>query len=271
MSGGGSSDHYTHAGGEYDTAFCYEEGTPYWNSLVAWVSESLDLQRGDALADIGGGTGAFTHALSVIGGLGATLPIVVEPSAEMIAHAARRVGLETILSSAVPFLLGRRDVVPTQLLDKVLLKECVHHFDEPTTHSMAALLAETLRPASGRVLIVTRPQEVEYPLWPAARRTWRENQPPAALYERALADAGFTVTTTERRFSWSLPREAWFNHVRARGWSTFSAENFDDEALAAGIAEAERLVGDAAVITFDEVMIFIVGELKSEASSPKEH
>ena len=259
--------HYAAAAKAYEASFCYAEGTPFWTSLVGWVAEALALESTDALVDVGGGTGSFTSALRAERSVVADA-LVVDPSEAMLAQAAARRGLRTVVSGALPFFEERADALRAGAaapMDKILFKEVVHHFDAATFDSIAALMAQTLRPGSGRMLIVTRPQDVEYPLWPAARRTWRKNQPPASLYETALSDAGFAATTSERRFRWELPRDAWFDHVRARAWSTFAAENFDDVALAEGIAEAEREAGDDETLCFDEVMLFIEARLDVDA------
>lgn len=259
--------HYAAAAKAYEASFCYAEGTPFWTSLVGWVADALVLESVDTLVDVGGGTGSFASALRTERSVVADA-LVVDPSEAMLAQAATRRGLQTVASGALPFFAERAEALRTggaEPMDKILFKEVVHHFDAATFDSIATLMARTLRPGSGRMLIVTRPQEVEYPLWAAARRTWRENQPPASLYETALADAGFAVTTTERRFRWELPRDAWFDHVRARAWSTFAVENFDDDALAAGIAEAEHEAGDGEMLCFDEVMLFIEARLVVDA------
>lgn len=186
------------------------------------------------LADVGAGTGNFTAALARAARL-STPPLCVDFSEDMLALARRSQypPLETLCLDAVAF----SRVSPSErAYDRLLLKEVVHHIPEPEVAPMFAGFFAQLRPG-GVCCVVTRPQEVDYPLFGAARAVWRENQPPAALYVAAMERAGFRVAQREAVFPATLPKPRWLRMVRSRFWSTFS--HFSDEELEAGIREIE--------------------------------
>lgn len=187
------------------------------------LSESPETLR---LADVGAGTGNFTAALARAAKL-ALPPLCVDFSDDMLALARRSAAppLETLCLDAVAF----SKVSPAeQGYDRLLLKEVVHHIPEPEVDGMYAGFFAQLRPG-GVAVTVTRPQEVDYPLFKAARAVWRENQPPASLYVAAMERAGFRVTQREAVFPATLPKARWSRMVRSRFWSTFS--HFSDEEL----------------------------------------
>ncbi|WP_254886092.1 methyltransferase domain-containing protein [Streptomyces sp. NA02950] len=64
--------------------------------------------------------------------------------------------------------------IAPRALDAVLIKEAVHHFTdlEKTLNGLAGLLAP-----GGRLLIVTLPPKIDYPLFPAAIDRFAEGQP----------------------------------------------------------------------------------------------
>lgn len=142
--------------------------------------------------------------------------------------------MEALCLDAVAF---SRVAPVEQSYDRLLLKEVVHHIAEPDVDGMYAGFFAQLRPG-GVAVTVTRPQEVDYPLFGSARGVWRENQPPAALYVEAMRKAGFAVTEREALFPATLPKGRWFAMVRSRFWSTFS--HFSDEELEARAAAEEE-------------------------------
>ena len=110
----------------------------------------------------------------------------------MLAVAAGRAGVTPREQDAVAFAASAdADAVG---YDRVLLKEIVHHIPQAHAASMYAGLAAQLAPG-GRCVTVTRPQEVEYPLWAAAREVWRAAQPPVQQIEAQVAAAGLAVQT----------------------------------------------------------------------------
>jgi hypothetical protein len=128
---------------------------------------------------------------------------------------------------------------------QVLMKEVVHHLDgrdrvgilRGMRRGMADLVppvgAVDTRavPAPPSLLIITRPDvDIDYPLWDAARRVWRDGQPSVEVLRADLEEAGYRdVTHTVEAYPCSIPLVRWQAMVRNRFWSTFS--HFSDEEL----------------------------------------
>lgn len=153
--------HYEAVSAAYEEAFFYASG-PYQDWLLSTVLEHLRLEESPALrlADVGGGTGNFTAELCAAAQL-VEPALCVDNSPEMLELAAARPRLAPLCLDAVAF--ARREP-EAPLLDRVLLKEVVHHIPEADVPALYAGLAAQLA-AKGVVLTVTRPQEVDYPLF----------------------------------------------------------------------------------------------------------
>ena len=153
--------------------------------------------------DIGGGTGNFTQKLACAAGISRDV-LCVDNSLEMLELASAREGVATCLNDAVAFS-QRSDCS----YDLCLLKEVVHHVQTSNLTSMYAGIHSQLSPG-GIVLTITRPQDVDYPLFAAAREVWRRGQPPVELFVSALKDAGFSqVHVAEHTYTATLPRARW--------------------------------------------------------------
>ena len=205
------------------------------------------------MVDLGGGTGNFTAALAAAAAL--TAPVLcVDNSAPMLAVAAGRAGVIPREQDAVAF--ARSTDAQSQGYDRVLLKELVHHIPEADAAAMYAGLAAQLAPG-GLCVTVTRPQEVEYPLWAAARAVWRAAQPPVErIAAQAAAGGQLRVRVEEAVYTARMPKARWFAMVRARFWSTFS--KFDDAALEAGIAEVDAATRGCDEVTFRDRLLIVI-------------
>jgi len=152
--------HYEAVSAAYEEAFFYASG-PYQDWLLSTVCSHLRLESPTLrLADVGGGTGNFTAELCAAAQL-VEPALCVDNSPEMLEQAAARPRLAPLCLDAVAFAC-REPEAP--LLDRVLLKEVVHHIPEADVPELFAGLAAQLA-TNGVVLTVTRPQEVDYPLF----------------------------------------------------------------------------------------------------------
>lgn len=242
---GDKKDHYKHVAEIYNTNLFYDLDGP----LVQWqrgmFAKHLQLGEHDVLADIGGGTGAFTGLLGRPEQLW-----LVEPSKEMLAQAPA--GMRTMHADALGFAAAGERV------DRILMKEVLHHCEGNLDEVLGALRG-TLR-EGGRMLIMTRPHEPEYPFFDLAMDAWKESQSPYQLYVEALESAGFSVTVTVERFPLRVKTETWCNMMRTRWWSCFTS--MAEEELEAGIRELREKRDE--YIDFHEVEIYMVAEPRGD-------
>jgi len=243
--------HYQQVAASYESAFFYASG-PYQDWLLHEVAQRLHLDHPRLrVADVGGGTGNFSQELADHAQL-ATPVLCVDNSPDMLAAAVQRPGVQPVCADALTFATSAG-----QCYDRALLKEVVHHLPAADVTPMYAGLAKQLTPG-GVCCTVTRPQEVDYPLFEAARGVWRDKQPAVADLEAAMRAAGFCDVTVETAtYRAVMPKQRWFAMVRDRFWSTFS--NFSDDELAAGIAELEARFAGQEDVVFNDRLLFLIG------------
>ncbi|HBP18227.1 MAG TPA: hypothetical protein DEA08_10595 [Planctomycetes bacterium] len=245
-----SDAHYDEIAERYEDVLFYDPDSPYHRWLVGRALAHLALSPSHRLADIGGGAGAFALELAAAAELREPV-LVVEPSAGLSERAIEREGLVVEALDAEAFA---RQEGPR--LDRILMKEVVHHLDPERLDVLYQGLYARLAPG-GRLVTITRPLDPPYPLFAAAREVWRRNQPPAELFADAMGRAGFGLERHDERYPLEVERDTWLAMIGRRFWSTFSA--FDDEALAAGIAEL-RAAHAAGPLRFDDHLIVLVAE-----------
>ena len=128
--------HYDRVAASYHDAYFYSDAYEMWQRDE--VLRRLQLQPHHRVADIGGGTGRFVGLLKDAAGL-ATTPTCVDPSASML-EACERKDVAFVQSDARAYVDG----LEPKALDRVLLKEVVHHFADDELASICAGLHKTL-------------------------------------------------------------------------------------------------------------------------------
>ena len=245
--------HYDRVAASYHDAYFYSDAYEMWQRDE--VLRRLQLQPHHRVADIGGGTGRFVGLLKDAAGL-ATTPTCVDPSGAMLARATKATSdLRYVQSDARSYVDG----LPPKALDRVLLKEVVHHFADDELASICAGLHKSLD-RNGRVVVCTRPRDdVEYPFFEAARKVWRAAQPSADHFVAAFRRAGFECAVDVAAYPAVIDREVWLGMMRNRFWSTFAG--FSDGELEAGVAEVAA-AHPPGPIAFEERVVFIVADVK---------
>ena len=205
------------------------------------------------LVDLGAGTGAFSAALAQAH---SNLDVLaVEPFSAMLSVGQGKYAhlISTRCEDAATFAADG-----SMSYDKILLKEMAHHLKSEDRPAVFGGIMRQLTPG-GVCVIVTRPQEVGYPFFEAARATWRANQPPVEEFTSCLESAGFVcVEVKEATYPVTMPLAQWLGMVSGRFWSTFS--HFSDEQLEAGIAEVEQQWRtDDGLVSFKERLLIVTG------------
>lgn len=264
--------HYeAHSSDTYEEAYFYEAGA-YMQYLVDIVTRRMEIDMTSALdgtrrhlLDIGGGTGNFARALAQNNEVRVT---VIEPFlGETKNEELKCDKVSFVKAPAEIFLSPSKDEWRQQPFHQILIKETIHHIDENLRIDILRSLYNELEPFSEKsttpsVLIITRPQiEIDYPIWEAARKVWRENQPSLKQLTSDLEIAGFTdVKYTMEKYDSSISLKRWQSMIRNRFWSTFA--DFTDEELELGCKELalERPPDDRGVIQFEDRLLFITGK-----------
>jgi hypothetical protein len=264
-----TANHYeAHSADTYEEAYFYEPGA-YMTHLVELVTQRMELGKLEIgsrhLLDIGGGTGNFARALVRNNNVRVTVvePFLEETKSQDLPKS------EKVLFAKAPaeiFLSPTSDDWRQQPFHQILIKETIHHIDEKLRVDILKGIYNEIEPFSKdsttpSILIITRPQiEIDYPLWGAARKVWKENQPSLEQLSSELEQAGFLdIKYTMEKYDSSISLERWQRMVRNRFWSTFA--NFTDEELEEGceeLANERRPDGDG-VIHFEDRLLFITG------------
>jgi SAM-dependent methyltransferase len=219
----------------------------YQNSMLDNIIELLQLGNGDVLADLGGGTGAYTRLLLETANL--SKAYCIEPSRNMFLEAQKIPVIESMCVDASGFM--GLDLPFT----KVLLKEVVHHI--PSREVLWHYLREKL-PAEGRILIVTRPQDNALPLFEKAMQAFRQKQPKHETLLRELESSGFETFYRLLPYQFTLDKAVWFDMVRNRFMSDLAG--FSEEEIEGGLIEIdERYLGNT--IEIPDNIIYIAASI----------
>ncbi len=219
---------------------------PWWRRLEALVSEA-DL-RGRRVLDVGCGTGAVAAALAetaharVWG---------VEPSAEMLAVARRRVprgvGLKQAHAEALPFTDG--------WFERIVMSLVIHLLDRPLAFAEAA---RVLAPG-GRLAIATFDRSHFDTWWagqffPSLPDLDRARFPSRETLVAELEAAGFRdVRVVPLPDTETIDRDTALAKLRGRHISTFAL--LDPDEITRGIEQAERELPETVEVTLLQLLV----------------
>ncbi len=244
--GDGTWAHYDHLAPVYDQNWAYSPEFLEWMS--GCILARLRVQHGDRVVDVGCGTGLYARRLAEHTGS----VVCVDPSARMLEQIPDDPRLVVVQASAEDLASGSV-VLPGGRFEAMVVKEVIHHVADRV--AVIGGLAELLVPG-GRFLIVMLPTSIEYPLFQAARDRFRELQPDPQEIAAVMGDAGLAVELSFDDFPLAFPAERYVAMVRGRYLSLLSM--FDDEELAAGVAEIRRRYSGERV-EFRDRFVFVLG------------
>ena len=243
-----TSDHYDRLAASYD-----ENWAAHSEAFNRWMSERilerLDLQADDRVVDLGCGTGIFSKALNTQ----AREVVCADPSSSMLAQLPTTSGLLVPVHASAEQVASRGVRLPYDHVDAILIKEALHHVHHRET--VIAGLARLLAPG-GRMLVVTLPTVISYPLFRRALEVFTEHQPDPADVVAAMRAAGLAVTVTDDTYRRQIAKDRYIAMVRDRHMSLLS--KFDDAELENGISEIEREHPEQ-VLEFDDRFVFVLG------------
>jgi 2-polyprenyl-3-methyl-5-hydroxy-6-metoxy-1,4-benzoquinol methylase len=241
--------HYARIASSYDGS--WSDRSEY----VTWMSEEiakrLRMSSSDRVADIGAGTGLFLRVL--VESASANAPILcIDPSTEMLKQLPDDPRLRAVQGTAEDLVAGRV-VLPYEQLDAIVMKESVHHVRNVpgTVRGLAGLLAP-----GGRMLVVTLPPQLDYPLFQAALDRFAALQPEPTSIADAMRAAGLHAECTTEEVSIVVDRDHYIDLVGNRWMSVLST--FTDEELVAGLDEMRERYSQGE-LQFVDRFAFVLG------------
>lgn len=239
--------HYDSIAASYDELWFYS--VEYIDGMTNNIIDVLKMRSNHVLADVGGGTGLYARRIR--DRVQPESPIlVVEPSSAMLKSLDGEHGVCAVRANADAFA-KKFDAS----IDRILLKEVVHHFDD--LQATLKALGATL-PAGGRMLVIMLPPTIDYPLFGAALERYEELQPHYNEVVAAMECAGLSVSVEQRTINYEVSKARYLEMTRRRYMSVLS--EFDDEELAAGIAEMARDITDDLIVVPDR-FVYVLGSL----------
>lgn len=220
--------HYAQLASSYDAIWSNRAEYVTWMSTE--IAKRLRISAGDRIADVGAGTGLFVRRLAQWASPDTPI-LCIDPSTEMLEHLPADPRLQPICGTAEDVAGGRVEL-PYEQFDAIVMKEAIHHVaDLPgTVRGLARLLAP-----GGRMLVVTLPPRLDYPLFQAALDRFAVTQPEPESIAHAMREAGLQTECTSEEVPIVTDRDQYVDLVGNRWMSVLSA--FTDEELAAGLAE----------------------------------
>jgi ubiquinone/menaquinone biosynthesis C-methylase UbiE len=226
-----TEDHYARLADKYDANWGH---TPqYVSNMRRNIATRLQVKSGDRVADVGAGTGLFLRAVE--GVISPDLPIVcIDPSRPMLDRLPDDPRLVPLQATAEQ-VTSREIALPYDQLDAVLMKEVIHHVTD--IPGMLQGMADLLAPG-GRLLVITLPPQLDYPLFDAALERFAKKQPEPDGIADDMRLAGLNVSLEYDEFPVRVDRDHYIELVGQRWMSVLST--FDDGELAAGLDEMRR-------------------------------
>lgn len=203
------------------------------------------------IVDLGCGNGLFINKfVSYIPNIQEC--ICVDPYIEWLNVASKQCNItKTICINANDF-----SKIPPQEMNysHLLMKEMIHHIDNSDLPNLFYRIYQQLN-NNGKVVIISRPVQTNYPFFESIHRFWKLTQIPYENVVLSMKEAGFNVSVEITTLPVNIQKLDWLSFIKNKTWSVFSM--CSEQEMNDGLSMLDRELEDN--ITFDETLIFIVG------------
>jgi cyclopropane fatty-acyl-phospholipid synthase-like methyltransferase len=151
------------------------------------IMDALELSPGDAVADIGAGTGLFMNALSKkVGSDGKVFAVEIAPS--FVRHLRQRAKEEHLDNVEIVFCSDRDANLAKESVDRILICDVYHHFEYPRLTMQS--LWRALKPGGMLVLIDFHPEPENVS---PDRTEWLKGhvRAPMEVFRQEIEEVGF--------------------------------------------------------------------------------
>ena len=244
-----AEEHYENIAAQYDDTWAHRPEYLSWMS--DHIGKRLRMTPGSRIADIGAGTGLFLGRLAQRASPDRPI-LCIDPSQPMLDQLPDDPRLRPIRATAEDVAAGRVKL-PYEKLDGILIKETIHHVTDlpQTMQGLADLLAP-----GGRILVVTLPPRLEYPLFQAALDRFAVNHPEPDMIVETMRAIGLDAEVSYEEFPITVDREHWIE-LAGRQWMSV-LHSFSPEEIAAGQEEIRERYPEP-VLDFVDRFAFICG------------
>ncbi|MGH3319657.1 MAG: class I SAM-dependent methyltransferase [Streptosporangiaceae bacterium] len=248
-----TTEHYERLASTYDQNWAHSPEYVRW--MNGEIADRLQLTQGERVANIGAGTGLFAQKMAEK--VGAGRPIVcIDPFQAMLDELPDDPRLRPLCATAEDIASGKV-ALPYDHVDAIVIKETIHHVKgiPETLRGLAGLMAP-----GGRLLIVTLPPRLDYPIFQAALERFEAYHPEPDDLERYLRDAGLDAELSYGEFHVTVDRDHYINLVGNKWMSVLST--FSDEEMQAGLREMREQHPEPS-LSFTDRFAFVYGRKPS--------
>jgi hypothetical protein len=139
----------------------------------------------------------------------------------------------------------------------LLMKEMIHHIDISILSNVFSGIYQQLN-KDGRVVIISRPVETNYPFFERIHHFWKLTQTPYENVVLSMKESGFDVSIEITTLPVTLEKAEWLSFIKNKTWSVFSM--CSEQEMIDGLSILDAELEDN--ISFNEKLIFIVGHKK---------